>query len=58
MLTVKQLITKLKKMPPGLPVVWQDHDQSEHEFNDFACKVEQCEIDDHGENKEVVVIRR
>lgn len=35
-LTVKQLISKLRKMPPEAVVVWQDHDQSESEYNDFV----------------------
>lgn len=30
---VKQLIAELKKMPPDAIVVWQDHDQSEEEYN-------------------------
>ncbi|HDR2537627.1 TPA: hypothetical protein QCI11_002956 [Enterobacter ludwigii] len=35
-LTVRQLISKLRKMPPEAVVVWQDHDQSECEYNDFV----------------------
>jgi hypothetical protein len=34
-LTVKQLISKLRKMPPEAVVVWHD-DQSECEYNDFV----------------------
>jgi hypothetical protein len=32
-LTVRQLIAKLKRMPPGALVGWQDHDQSADELN-------------------------
>jgi len=35
-LTVRQLINKLRKMPPEAMVVWQDHDQSEGEYNDHV----------------------
>ena len=35
-LTVRQLISKLRKMPPEAVVVWQDHDQAEGEYNDFV----------------------
>lgn len=30
-LTVKQLINKLKKMPPDAVVIWKDHDHGEGE---------------------------
>jgi type IV secretory pathway TrbF-like protein len=38
-LTVRQLISKLRKMPPEAIVVWQDHDQAEGEYNDFVGNV-------------------
>lgn len=38
-LTVKQLINKLRKMPPDAIVIWQDHDQGEDEYNDFVGNV-------------------
>ncbi|HHQ2447344.1 TPA: hypothetical protein ACSPIW_003598 [Raoultella ornithinolytica] len=38
-MTVKELIGKLRKMPPCAQVVWQDHDQSEDEFNDYVGQV-------------------
>lgn len=38
-LTVRQLISKLRKMPPEAMVVWQDHDQSEGEYNDHVRSV-------------------
>lgn len=38
-LTVRQLINKLRKMPPEAMVVWQDHDQSEDEYNDHVSVV-------------------
>ncbi|MDC7854621.1 hypothetical protein RJQ11_01990 [Klebsiella pneumoniae] len=38
-MTVKELIGKLRKMPPCAQVVWQDHDHSEREFNDYVGQV-------------------
>ena len=39
-LTVRQLINKLRKMPPESMVVWQDHDHYLDEYNDFVCRVD------------------
>jgi hypothetical protein len=39
-MTVRMLISKLKKMPPTAHVVWRDHDQSEHEINGYVRCVE------------------
>lgn len=38
-LTVKRLISQLRKMPPDAVVVWQDHDHSANEFNNFVREV-------------------
>ncbi|CAM6361622.1 TPA: hypothetical protein ACWK9C_004702 [Escherichia coli] len=38
-LTVRQLISKLRKMPPEAVVVWQGYEQSECEYNDFVGHV-------------------
>ncbi|MBK4129469.1 hypothetical protein [Klebsiella michiganensis] len=38
-LTVKQLINKLRKMPPDAIVIWKDHDQGEGEFNNSVGNV-------------------
>lgn len=35
-LTVKKLITQLRKMPPDALVVWKDHDNSPDEFNNYV----------------------
>lgn len=32
-MTVRELITALRKMPQDAKVGWQDHDQSENELN-------------------------
>lgn len=32
-MNVKELIKKLKQMPPDSEVVWQDHDHGEYEVN-------------------------
>ncbi|MHA9057248.1 hypothetical protein ACYBCP_21835 [Klebsiella pneumoniae] len=37
--TVKQLINKLRKMPPDAVVIWKDHDHGEGEFNNFVSYV-------------------
>lgn len=39
-LTVRQLISQLRKMPPDATVIWKDHDHSAGEYNDFARFVE------------------
>lgn len=36
---VRQLIAQLKKMPQDAEVVWQDHDNSEDEWNDIVRTV-------------------
>lgn len=36
MLTVKQLIARLKKLDQTAVVAWRDHDQSENEVNGFV----------------------
>ncbi|MGN6537585.1 MAG: hypothetical protein ACTHKQ_17885 [Mesorhizobium sp.] len=38
-MTVKQLIAKLKKMPPNAYVGWQNHDQSDHEIDGLVGSV-------------------
>lgn len=38
-LTVKALISKLKKMPPNAYVAWQNHDQSDAEVDGFVNMV-------------------
>ena len=38
-LTVRQLISKLRKKPPEAVVVWQGYAQSEGEYNDFVGHV-------------------
>lgn len=40
--TVRKLISMLKKMPPTAHVVWRDHDQSEDELNGFLNNVEEA----------------
>lgn len=37
--TVKQLINKLRKMPPDAVVIWKDHDHGEGEFNNIVSYV-------------------
>lgn len=39
MITVRQLIAKLKKLPPGAIVVTRDHDQSADEMNMYVRTV-------------------
>lgn len=39
-LTVKQLIAKLRRMPPDAVVIWKDHDNDPEDFNDFVRFVE------------------
>ena len=41
-MTVRMLISKLKKMPATAHVVWRDHDQSEDELNGFLGCVEEA----------------
>lgn len=41
MLTVKQLIARLKKLDQKAVVAWRDHDQSENEVNGFVRAVEE-----------------
>ena len=41
-MTVRMLISKLKKMPPTAHVVWRDHDQSEDEMNGWVGCVEEA----------------
>lgn len=38
-LNVKQLISKLKKLPQNLPVYWADHDHDTYETNNEANRV-------------------
>lgn len=38
-LTVKQLIAKLKQMPPNAKVYWADHDHDRYEWNNNAGRV-------------------
>ncbi|ECA8972948.1 hypothetical protein ETB55_21935 [Salmonella enterica subsp. enterica serovar Omuna] len=40
-MTVKQLISSLRKLPPNAYVVWRDHDNDMDDFNDFV----RCAID-------------
>lgn len=42
MITVKQLIAKLRKFPPNARVGWADHDHSEDELNGAAGRVEEA----------------
>lgn len=42
-LTVRKLISLLKKMPPTAVVAWRDHDQSEDEINGWARCVEEAD---------------
>jgi hypothetical protein len=42
-ITVKQLISKLKKMDQSAVVVFQDHDQGEGEFNNYVGEVVSAE---------------
>ena len=44
-MTVRMLISKLKKMPPTAHVVWRDHDQSSDELNGFLRCVEEATDD-------------
>ena len=58
---VKQLIAKLKKMPPELQVAWRDHDQHESELNGFVKRVELVDFSDIQPNmwdlnEEIVVL--
>ncbi|HIE1494181.1 TPA: hypothetical protein ACXJFH_001362 [Enterobacter kobei] len=56
-LTVKQLISKLRKMPPEAVVVWQDHDQSESESNDFVgCVADITDVNSSTFDPEVRVV--
>lgn len=41
-MTVRKLISLLKKMPPTAVVAWQDHDQSEDELNGYVRTVEEA----------------
>lgn len=41
-MTVRMLISKLKKMPPTAHVVWRDHDQEEDEMNAWLAHVEEA----------------
>ncbi len=41
-MTVRMLVSKLKKMPPSAHVVWRDHDQNEGEMNGFLRCVEEA----------------
>lgn len=38
-MTVRQLIAKLKKMPPHLEVMTQDQDTDEHDLSGSVCSV-------------------
>lgn len=40
-LTVRQLIAKLRRMPPDAIVGWQDHDHADHELNALVGAVEE-----------------
>jgi len=42
MLTVRQLIDRLKKLDQGAVVAWRDHDQSENEVNGFVRSIEEA----------------
>lgn len=39
-MTVRRLITQLKRMPQSAVVAWRDHDQSEDEINGYLRCVE------------------
>lgn len=42
-MTVRMLISKLKKMPPTAVVCWRDHDQGEDELNGWLRCVDEAE---------------
>lgn len=44
-MTVKELINKLKKLPPDLEVWFKDHDHKEHEVNDKVKGVRVVDFD-------------
>ncbi len=51
-LTVRQIISKLKKMPPNAYVGWQNHDQSVHEIDGLVGNIHTAD-DEFYEHPEV-----
>lgn len=54
---VRELIRKLRKMDQEAVVVWQAHDQSEHEIDGWVrCVTEGCDEMLRQENEKSIVV--
>jgi hypothetical protein len=56
-MTVKKLISELKKMPPELEVYFADHDHSEYEWNNKVHRVYLVDFDNAPKTKDFTQLK-